>query len=51
MEALPKIGTQLATNIITYRQQHGPFRAVDDLVNVPGFGDQRIEAIRPYVMP
>jgi competence protein ComEA len=51
LEELPKIGPALAANIVHYRTQHGPFRSVDDLVNVPGFGDQRLEALRPYVMP
>jgi len=51
LEALPGIGPHLADGIIHYRASHGPFRAVDDLVNVPGFGEGRIEALRPYVVP
>ncbi len=48
---LPKIGPTLANNILYYRARYGPFRSVDDLAKVPGFGPERIEAIRPYVTP
>lgn len=48
---LPKIGPSLANNILYYRARYGPFRSVDDLAKVPGFGPERIEAIRPYVTP
>jgi len=51
LEALPGVGPQLATAIVQYRAGNGAFRNVDDLVKVPGFGPERVENIRPYVVP
>ena len=51
LEELPGIGPSLALAILYYRQEHGPFRNVSELMNVPGFGKERVEAIRPYVVP
>jgi len=51
LEGLPGVGRQLAAAIVQYRTQHGPFRSVDDLRNVPGFGEERVETLRPYVVP
>jgi len=51
LEDLPGVGPSLALAILYYRQEHGAFRNVSDLMNVPGFGRERVEAIRPYVVP
>lgn len=51
LAALPQVGETLALNIVYYRNQHGPFRSVSDLLKVPGFGEHRLEAVRPYVVP
>jgi competence protein ComEA len=51
LESLPGIGPSLALAILYYRQEHGAFRNVSDLTNVPGFGKERVEALRPYVVP
>ena len=40
------IGPKKAEAIVTYRQQHGPFQAVDDLKKVPGVGDKIVESNR-----
>jgi competence protein ComEA len=49
LETLPGIGPALADRIIKYREQHGPFMSVDDLVNVPGIGEKRLEQLRDLV--
>jgi competence protein ComEA len=49
LESLPGIGPSLGQRIIDYRQAHGPFHSVDDLLNVSGIGDQRLADIRSLV--
>ena len=49
LERLPRIGPALAQRIIAYREAHGPFQKVDDLLAVKGIGPTLLETIRPYV--
>jgi competence protein ComEA len=49
LESLPGIGPSLGQRILDYRTQHGPFRSVDELLNVSGIGDKRLADIRPKV--
>ncbi len=49
LEALPGIGPVLARRIVAYREQNGPFRSVDELLNVKGIGPAVLEKLRPYV--
>lgn len=49
LEAIPGIGPVLAQRIIEYRQTHGRFQSVDDLLEVHGIGAKRLESMRPYV--
>ena len=46
---LPGIGPVLASRIIDYRDRHGPFRAVDSLITVPGIGPKKLDALRPHI--
>jgi len=45
LESLPEIGPSLARAIIAYREEHGPFGAVEDIQKVTGIGPAIFEQI------
>ena len=45
---LPGIGPVLSQRIIEYREAHGPFASVDELINVSGIGERVLERLKPY---
>lgn len=49
LETLPGIGETRAEAIIHHREEHGPFKRVDDIVAVPGIGSATLEGIRDLV--
>ncbi len=49
LEALPGVGPELAKRIIEFRESRGPFKSVEQLDNVKGFGPKLMEKIRPLV--
>ena len=49
LESLPGIGVAKASAIVEYRNIHGPFERVDDLVEVSGIGDGILGSIRHLV--
>ena len=49
LERLPGIGRTKAQAIVDYRQEHGPFQSVDDLLQISGIGPGTLEELRPYV--
>jgi competence protein ComEA len=49
LDSLPGIGPVLAQRIIDYREEHGPFQSVDELLNVKGIGSELLEKIRDLV--
>lgn len=46
---IPYIGVSKARNIIEYREQHGGFKSVDELLNVSGIGKATFEKIKDSV--
>ena len=46
---LPRIGTALATRIVAYRDENGPFGSLEALAEVPGIGPGLTESVRPHV--
>ncbi len=49
LDALPGVGPATAAAIVRYRDQSGPFSAVNDLLKVPGIGPSKVDAIRALV--
>lgn len=49
LETLPGIGPALAERIIAYRETHGLFENVDDLINVKGIGEAVLSELRDLV--
>ena len=49
LEQINGVGPAKAAAIVSYRDQNGPFRSVDELQNVPGIGSKSLEQIRPQV--
>ena len=47
---LPEIGELKAQAILTYRNDHGPFRTLDDLMEVPGIGETIFETIKDLII-
>lgn len=49
LQALPGIGTATAAAIVAYRSEHGLFKSVEELTNVNGVGEKRLNAIRDSI--
>ena len=49
LETLPGIGPARAAAIIGYRDEHGPFAAVEELTAVSGIGQGILDNLRPLV--
>ncbi|WP_025682011.1 ComEA family DNA-binding protein [Paenibacillus maysiensis] len=46
---LPGVGAKKAEAILNYRNQHGPFKRVNDLDHVKGIGAKMLAKMKPYV--
>ncbi len=48
-DTLPRIGVTMAERIVAYRDTHGPFAAVESLLEVPGIGDLTLAGMRDKI--
>jgi competence protein ComEA len=51
MAQLPGLGPVTARRIADRRRAHGPFRSLDELLDVPGVGPATLAAMRPHLRP
>ena len=49
MVNLPRIGAKVADRIVEYRQAHGSFSKVEDLMEVKGIGEKLFTQLKPYL--
>ena len=50
LATVPGIGDGLAERIVAYRAQNGAFASVDELLDVAGITEHRLDALIPYVV-
>ena len=49
LESLPGIGPVIAARIVEYRERHGDFNSLEELIEVNGIGQQTVERLKPYL--
>jgi competence protein ComEA len=49
LDTLDGVGPATAQKILDWRREHGGFRSIDDLGQVPGIGPKRMAALRGKV--
>jgi competence protein ComEA len=49
LDTLPGVGPATAAKILAWRDEHGRFESVDDLLDVGGIGEAKLDAIRDLV--
>ena len=46
---LPRVGAKLADRIVAHRKEHGPFKRVEDLMEVKGVGEKMFTSLKAYL--
>lgn len=49
LQELPGIGPAYASRIVEWRSENGPFTSKDQLIEIKGIGEKRLETIRPLI--
>ena len=49
LQELPGIGARTAVRIVDYRQKHGPFKKIEELMNVQGIGEKSFLKLRSQI--
>lgn len=49
LQQLPGIGAKVAARIVEYRQKKGPFKKIEELMNVQGIGEKTFLRLRVQI--
>jgi competence protein ComEA len=49
LEQLPGVGPRMAARIVEYRQKNGPFKKIEDLMNIRGIGEKNFLKLKPLI--
>jgi len=49
LQVLPGVGPALSERIVAYRVEHGPFETVDQLAEVKGIGQAKLDKFREHL--
>jgi len=50
LDMVPGIGPVLSNSIVVYRNRHGPIKSVNELANIPGIGEKRLQYLKEAVV-
>ena len=49
LQGLPGVGAKVAARIVEYREKQGPFKRIEELMNVQGIGEKSFLKLRPQI--
>jgi len=49
LQFLPGVGPSLSRRIVKYREAHGKFHQIEDLMQIPGIGPKTLERIKDRI--
>ena len=49
LQTLPGVGASTAQRILEYRQKNGPFKKIEELMNVKGIGEKSFLKLKPLI--
>ena len=50
LQTLPGVGPALAERIVTHREANGPYASIEQLLDVKGIGDKKLEKIKAHLV-
>jgi competence protein ComEA len=49
LSGIPGVGPRTAKKIVAWREEHGPYRNADDLLQIDGIGNRRYLTMAPFI--